>query len=164
MVPPWFGAGAARTTPSEPVNAGQAETTTCQCREPRNVYRVRHTPHSNPAARVSLPDVHRSARKGTSAGFSGGGSQPVTTALWALPPAYSLRHSRIKFGVPAMLAVWRAQSLQRISIRYHMGLRTNPQPQLADGSDCLSVPGKRAVWRDAVPPRNLYLLSSGGCA
>jgi hypothetical protein len=38
---------------------------------------------------------HRSAQKGTSAGFPGDGSQLLTAALCTLQPAYSLRHSHL---------------------------------------------------------------------
>jgi hypothetical protein len=41
----------------------------------------------------SILNFPRSAQKGTSAGVPGGGSQPSATALCALRPAYSLRHS-----------------------------------------------------------------------
>src|SRR5690349_23202536 len=41
--------------------------------------------------------VPHTAQKGTSAGAHGGGSQPLTTALCALQPAYSLRR-RLLFG------------------------------------------------------------------
>jgi hypothetical protein len=85
----------ARRCSRSPDNGGRPEATTCRIEnEELKIEKVlTFAGFSILNFQFSISWVHRSAQKGISMGLSGGGSQPATTALCALQPIYSLRHS-----------------------------------------------------------------------